>query len=345
MASDGLFSDLRELADWLSAAENTPPARIERLTRRLGVTAVALLGRALRSSNPSRRELARTALAYLAIDANTCARDRVIDEARAAALDASTDDAKLCALGLLAELGEHELVRFADPAAMQRRSALVLAAQLDTPAGVVRAADAMLRRLDGDELAQLMELLVEVAPAAAQRLARELRARRELPAELRARIATTPLARAVELLASGQPAAARALLARCNAALPDVAGTLAACWLVEGNFAAAVEPLGRAIAADPQWPLHHWNLALALQRLGDAAGCDQALRRFVATSAAPSALAADPDQPARLACAERMLTELARIARLRRVPRRRRTTSRQRARQPTPPSAPARTTP
>lgn len=350
MASNGSFSDLRELADWLSPDAATrapaPRARIERLTRRLGVTALPLLGRALRGADPECREIARAALACLAADDH--ARERVIEAARAAALDAPIDDAKLCALGLLAELGEHALVRFADPSAMQRRSTLVLAAQLDTPAGTVRAADAMVRRLDEDEIGHMMELLVEVAPAAAHRLARELRARRDLSADFRARIATTTLARAVELLASGDPAAARALLARCNPALPDVAGTLAACFLVEENFAAAVEPLGRAIAADPHWPLHHWNLAIALQRLGDAAGCDQALRRFVATSAAPSAVAADPDQPARLACAARMLTELERIARLQRAPRRRRATSRQRqqpARQrqqpgPTPPSEP-----
>ena len=74
--------------------------------------------------------------------------------------------------------------------------------------------------------------------------------------------------------------------------------------------------IGRAIALEPAWPLHHWNLAVAKHALGDLADCYHALRRFLATSARPTALHGDPDQPERIASAERMLVELERAARL-----------------------------
>ena len=106
------------------------------------------------------------------------------------------------------------------------------------------------------------------------------------------------LGRAVELLADGDLTRAEALLLRCDAANPDVAAALASILLTRREPAAAVDALIRALAVEPEWPLHHWNLAAALHQLGDATGCYHALRRFVATSAAPSGLFGDPDQPA-----------------------------------------------
>jgi tetratricopeptide (TPR) repeat protein len=446
MAADGAFADLRRLAEWFETAPGSSAPRIERLTRRLGALAVPLLGRELRGDDPRRRDAARDALASLAhagggAERGTRVRARVIDELRGVAARAD-DDAKVCALGLLAELGEHATARFADPSAMQRRSALALAAQLDTPGDVAGAADFMIRQLGAGELEQMIEILVDAAPAAARRLADELAARLDLSIEQRERIAglveqigsaapiapprraarptqvavlvdaaarlvvvasrkapgtrrwrrwavlvgasATPLVenlcadgyrvasqeldharaviakaarvtaldperltsayylgrdlldlgdahlgdrrrgdptalalgRAVELLASGDGARAHALLQRCDPRHPDVAGALAACLLAQGDDAGAIEHLARAIAAEPEWPLHHWNLAIALQRQGDADGCYRALRRFVQASAAPSGLYADPEQPGRVACAERMLAGLEREARL-----------------------------
>jgi len=124
------------------------------------------------------------------------------------------------------------------------------------------------------------------------------------------------LGRAVELIAEGDLARAEALLVRCDAANPDAAAALASIHLVRREPAAAIEALVRALAVEPDWPLHHWNHAAALHQLGDATGCYHALRRFVATSAAPSGLYGDPDQPSRVACAERMLADLERAARL-----------------------------
>ena len=122
--------------------------------------------------------------------------------------------------------------------------------------------------------------------------------------------------RALELIELGDHARAEVLLARCDAANPDVAAALAACALATSRPALAIEHLQRAIAGDPAWPLHHWNLAVALHQLEDHASCCIALRRFVAASAAPSGLYADPAQPGRVACAERLLAELDRTARL-----------------------------
>jgi hypothetical protein len=457
MAAEGAFGDLQRLAEWFGSP-SAGWSRIERVARRLGATAVPLLGRELRSGDPRRRDAARDALACLArngTEGHSRIRERVIGELRSIASYAD-DDAKVCALGLLAELGEHATARFADAPATRRRSALALAAQLDTPADVAGAADLMIAQLGEADLVQMLETLVEAAPAAAHRLATELGARLDLSVELRQRvaalveavppgsalprrpgrgtqvavlvdaaarlvvvasrkiagerrrwavligasgriddclheeeagdagdasplidslcadgyrIASTELARAralvagaarmtaleperltsayylgrdlldlgnahlagrdrgdaashalgraVELLAQGDAARARALLEqRCDPDNADVAGALAACLLALGEPAGAVQHLTRAIVAEPDWPLHHWNLAIALQRIEDAAGCYQALRRFVAASATPSGLFGDPDQPGRVACAERMLAELERTARL-----------------------------
>lgn len=465
MASDGAFADLRKLADSFAMVPAMPGAtsgvRVERLARRLGALAVPLLGRELAGPDAHRRELAREALADLSrIDEGPAAaalRARVVEELRLVAARGADDDAKAAALGLLAELGEHATVRFADPSAMQRRSALALAAQLDTAADVASTADFMIRQLGEAALEQIIEILVEAAPAAARRLAGELAARLDLAAPVRdrlealvaplpqvhaplrrasrparvavlvdaaarlvvvavrrapgarryrrwavligasgrieeclheeeggetgdaapliaslcadgyrvassslehargviaraARLTTVPpeslpsayylgrdlldlddahlgdrrrgdpaalaLGRAIELLGRGEAARAQALLTGCDPLHPDVAGALAACLLAQGDDAGALEHLARASAAEPEWPLHHWNTAIALQRLGDAAACYQALRRFLSTSGAPSGLAADPDQLTRIVCAERMLAELEREARL-----------------------------
>ncbi len=129
-------------------------------------------------------------------------------------------------------------------------------------------------------------------------------------------VVVSQLGRAVELLATGDRVQAEALLARCDGAKPDVAAALAACAFARGDHAAAIEPLERALVGEPDWPLHHWNLGVAHHALGDVHGAYHALRRFVATSAARTGLYADPDQPGRVACAERLLVELERTARL-----------------------------
>jgi hypothetical protein len=128
--------------------------------------------------------------------------------------------------------------------------------------------------------------------------------------------ASPPLARALELLAFGDPERACELLARCDAADPEVAAALGACALAQGRPADAVAPLSRAAEGDPAWPLHHWNLAVAHHQLGDARACYHALRRFLATCSRPTALCADVDQPSRVARAHRLIAELERSARL-----------------------------
>ncbi len=458
---DGAFGDLRKLADWFSTSPQRSSLHIERITRRLGVTAVPLLGRELKSGDPRRREAARERLAALADHDDT--RDRVIAELRAIVDDNATDEIKVCTLGLLSELGEHAEARFEDPRAMQRRSALALAGELETPADVASAADMMVRQLDDIAIQQMIEALLESTPDAALRLSMELGARIDLELDVRERIlamtsslksaiaapakrvarpvqvavlvdinarfvvvtarklpgerrwrrwavligsaghiedclheeavhrtpngedadaapliaslvadgyrvassdldhartvvaaaarvsaartdtqsltsayylgrdlldladahmgprrdpSTLALARAIELIADGEHARAVALLERCSDDTADHAAAIAACALAQARHADAVEPLARAIALEPAWPLHHWNLAVACHALGDAAGTYHALRRFLVTSARPTALHGDPDQPARMAFAETRLVELERAARL-----------------------------
>lgn len=429
------------------------------MVRRLGATAVPLLGRELRSADPWRREAARDALEAIAAH-SAPARARVTAELHAITSGAVPDEAKVVALGLLSELGEHADARFADPAAIRVRSAIALAAHLETAADLAGAADLMMQQLEADDIAQMLEVMADAAPGAAHRLAAELLQRLDVTGALRDRIAllvagmapprapdaapqvgeelaravvlvdaaarlvviatrriagerrsrrwavligasgriedclheedagpggdasalvaelcadgyrvasteldhahevvaaaarrtaeatralpsayylgrdlldlagahlgerarpdgvAAVLARAVELVAAGDHARAVPLLERCDPELPEAAAALAAILLAQQRPAAALVALDRALAAEPEWPLHHWNLAVALHQLGDARGCYHALRRFVATSAAPSGLTGDPEQPARLRRAERMLAELERAARL-----------------------------
>lgn len=480
MGTEGTFGDLRRLASACAAPLSAP--QIARLARRAGATCIALLSRELAHAAPQRRESARDALAALAEDA--AVRPRVIIALRDVAATANADETKVCALGLLAELGERVEVRFTDPAAIQRRSAVALASQLHTPSDVANAVDLMVRQLSGDDIEQMIDILVESAPAIARRIAAELAARLDLAGEIRERVAeaiaagTTGapvevpvLARSPEdagtneqsgrrssrthtavlvdaaarlviiacrklagerrhrrwavlvgatgriedclyeeepadaapliaslcadgyRVASTEPADARAavaaaarasavdpkaldssyylgrdlldladahlprtertpatrdalaatidralaLLGSTNRADVERADTLlaraaesvdvhtlsvdfhaarGAAALVLGRPADAAESLNFAITAEPTWPLHHWNLAVALQQLGDASGQYHALRRFLATSAVPTGLAADLDQPARIAHATHTLALLERSSRL-----------------------------
>jgi tetratricopeptide (TPR) repeat protein len=463
---EAAFRDLRKLADWFSTSPLRASLRIDRIVRRLGATAVPLLGRELQSPDPWRREAARDALEAIATH-GTAARARVADELHAITGGEVADEAKVVALGLLSELGERADVQFADPAAIRMRSAIALASQLETSADLAGAAELMVHQLEADDMVQMLEVMAEAAPEAARRLAAELALRLDVPngvrdqlallvatlaprrgadatadahgrraepaqvavqvavlvdaaarlvviasrkiagprrwrrwavligasgriedclheddagpdsdgenlsAELcrdgyrvastelehahdvvaaaarrtvestralpapyylgrdlldladchlgacgRAHPASAALARAIELVAAGDHVRALPLLEACDPDNPDAAAALAAVLLSQDRPTAALASLDRALAAEPDWPLHHWNLAAALHQLGDQRGCYHALRRFVATSAVPSGLLADPAQPARVACAERMLAELERTARL-----------------------------
>ncbi len=455
------FGDLRRLANWF-AAQPRVAVPIDRLVEKLGATAVPLLGRELRGTEPRRRAAARDALGKLAASAASELRPRVIAELRAIVQSGCDDDAKLAAAGLLSELGERTAARLRDPDAIKRRSAAALALELDSAADVAAAAELIVRQLDPTEIVRTLEALATANPSAGHRLATELRGRLDLAIELRDqlgdlvasgsidgglpgsiddraprriartvqvavlvdaaarlvviaarkvsgerrwrrwavligahgriddcihdehagsdgdsapliaclcadgyRVASTDLdhargvvaaaarrssempdqltssyylgrdllelgdahvgrahrvhpaiGRATELLADGERARALELLLRCDASSPDVAAAHAACLLADHRAADAVPLLERALDAEPHWPLHHWNLATALHELGDTAGCHRALARFVATSATPTGLYGDPDQPARVALAERLLSELERTARL-----------------------------
>jgi hypothetical protein len=193
MEAENAFVDLRRLADWFSSLPAAPPRAlsIERVVVRLGATCVPLLGRELASLEPRRREAARVALGQLAM--KPAVRERVLAELRTIAASDACDDGKVCALGLLAELGERGAARFADPSAIQRRSAVALAAQLDNAADVAAAADMMIHQLGDDEIVHLIDVMVEASAGAAYHLAVELCARLDVATDTRERIAERAL--------------------------------------------------------------------------------------------------------------------------------------------------------
>ncbi len=462
------FVDLRRLADWFASlgATSLPVASrsglVERVIRRLGVRSIPLLGRELESRDPERRDAARNALAMLARQdtaADGHVRARVLEELRRIARGGGCDEGKVSALGLLAEHGERAAARFTDPTAMQRRSALALASQLDNEADIAAAADMMIHQLGHDEMTSLLSVMVEASAGAAYHLAAELCARLDLDGDVRERISqialggaaplpvvgraprptnvsvlvdaigrcvvvarrkisgerrwrrwavligatgsiedcvhedsvtadiddaplvaslvadgyqvvssdlerargivaaaarlaidppesagrltsayylgrdlldlgeahlggrvhahptSTSLGRAVELIADGDVPRAQVLLARC-AESADVAAAQGACLLAQNRPSDAVVHLARAAELEPDFPLHHWNVAAALHALGNASECYEALRRFIATSANPTGLYADPEQPSRVALASRFMADHERSARL-----------------------------
>src|SRR5690349_17569952 len=205
MSTDSAFVDLRRLAEWFATRPIRSSLQVERTVSRLGVTCIPLLGRELAGVEAPRRDAARAALAQLARLSET--RTRVIAELRRVADDARVrDEAKVCALGLLAELGVRGAARFHDPSAIQRSSAIALAAQLHDAAAVAAAADMMIRELPNtttDGIVSLLAVMADAAPAAAHRLAAELCARLDIACERRERIAEVALC--AQAPASGEP--------------------------------------------------------------------------------------------------------------------------------------------
>jgi hypothetical protein len=204
MGAGSAFVDLRRLADWFASLGRVTggrravsPRLNERVVARLGATCVPLLGRELCTADTNRREAARTALAQLASEPQS--RARVIAELHRIAASDACDEGKVCALGLLAELGERGAARFADPNAIRRRSALALASQLDNAADVAAAADMMIHQLGDDEIVNLIDVMVGASSGAAYHLAVELCARLDLSADTRERIADLALGQTAPL--------------------------------------------------------------------------------------------------------------------------------------------------
>ncbi|HEY4058996.1 MAG TPA: hypothetical protein VGM39_20415 [Kofleriaceae bacterium] len=481
------------MADWFSTSPQRQSIHIDRVVQRLGTVAIPLLGREVRNPDVRRREAARAQLAQLADD--VLCRTRVVTELRAITDDAaSIDEAKVCALALLSELGERAAARFMDPSAIQQRSAIALASQINSDSDVASAADLMVQTLAHADMLSMLEVMANVATDKAQRLVAELSVRLDLAADARdeirnvlvgrpapalaldassdrasakrrpgrsAQVAvlvdasarlvvvackkllgerryrrwavligsggtiddclhedtgdtdcdaapliaqlvadgyrvasseleharkvvtsaarltasvapagslsiqpalpsayylgrdlldlgdahvddrhrhpaadrarTATLARALEYIGDGAVERGAQLLAAAAPAADDQREATADYWaalahtqLVSGSLAVAVESLERAITVEPDWPLHHYNLACALHQLHDAAGTFHALRKFTALSPKAKALLGDPAQSQRLSTASQMMAALERAARAAGTPLRRR---------------------
>ncbi len=169
----------------LRASFNAPRTRgDERVlldeARALGATAVPLCVRELiadAGDDPSRRPWAAALLRAAAESAG----ERVRAALHEVAGGAAPDEAKLAALGLLAELGdETATARFADPDRIHKQSLARFATQLDTAADVASAADLLVSRLSPEEIVEFVEAFAETSPDGARRLADELCARVDL---------------------------------------------------------------------------------------------------------------------------------------------------------------------
>jgi tetratricopeptide (TPR) repeat protein len=96
------------------------------------------------------------------------------------------------------------------------------------------------------------------------------------------------IGRAVDLFAAGEVGRARELAQSCAQLAPDnadVASTLGLCHLANVELTGAAQWLGRAAAAEPGWPTHHWNLAVVHHLADCASACADALTDFLRTAA------------------------------------------------------------
>lgn len=154
--------------------------------RVLGATAVPLCARELAgAASLDRRTWAVTLLRALAEDSG----DRVRAALRELAGGAASDDAKLAALGLLAELGdETATASFADPGRIHQKSLERFATQLDTAADVASAADLLVSRMEPEEIIEFIESFADASPEGARRLADELCARVDLDVSARSEL-------------------------------------------------------------------------------------------------------------------------------------------------------------
>lgn len=193
--SDGIsrsWIDLHRLrASFEAVPRRAEAAELRTLARTLAAIAVPLCARELAGS-PVRRAWAVTLLRVIA----QVADERVRVELRAVASSTHSDDAKLAALALLAELGdEHTTAQFADPRQAHQQSLAKFASQLATPAEVASAADLLVSRLPPDEIVEFVEAFSEADPERARELGDELAGRVDLDLSARGELSrvTAPL--------------------------------------------------------------------------------------------------------------------------------------------------------
>jgi hypothetical protein len=180
----GTLAQLRRLAASFGLQRLPADERaVKRIALGLGPSAVPTCLRELAGSDASRRQWAAALLAEIARGH----RERVLRGLRDLLAGEAGDEAKIDGLGLLAELGEDSApTRFADPAAIQRRSVEQLADHLSGAAAeVASTADMVLHQLPPDDLLDLVEALADQAPDRAARLVDELLVRLDIDAALR----------------------------------------------------------------------------------------------------------------------------------------------------------------
>jgi len=197
---DGAFGKLQRIAHSFAVPPVSGAGDAElRWAAELGATVVPLCLRHLIAGNDADDSVEvagrRRWASALLTSAATTARVRVITALRELAAshagDAGdpSDDAKVAALSLLAELGvAASPARFADPRAIQRRSIEQLASYLDGPDEIASAGELLVTRLPADEIVDLLEGLAVTAPERAARLIAELVVRLDLDEHTRSEL-------------------------------------------------------------------------------------------------------------------------------------------------------------
>ncbi len=128
---------------------------------------------------------------------------------------------------------------------------------------------------------------------------------------------TPLLERGLQFLAEGAPERAGPVLERYVKRVPQRAegqAALARCLLAQGDLEGARTHLLRAVALDPDNPLHQWNLSSVAHRQGRSGGCYLALLDYLdlVGDGAFDAGAGSCDE--RVALAERFVAEFERLA-------------------------------
>jgi Flp pilus assembly protein TadD len=304
------FKDLRALDRihaTVEARESPTPAwmagarrRGMVVVRRLGDTAVPYLMRQLAAAREPRASFARYLLARLR-------SPRVIDETTRLLGDpAATDAGKVLALALLADLDvpPPPHVALANPDRVLASAVEQLLTSLRGRADYHQAAHLILAQVPDDELIDfgratlrhageralpLLRALIECGEMGdeAREALRALVGDRPAPPPPAARPREDDLERGIALFEERRFALAEKHLTRFVAANPaDIEGrsTLGVCLTRRGDAERAISHLLFCAAAEPDEPLHLWNLAAAAQTAGRLARCYLALRGYLAAT-------------------------------------------------------------
>lgn len=292
------LAPLREVVASLSAAANgvlpagTKRRRMVRRAREAGVAALPALLRALTSESAKESAWAGFLLRRIG-------GPRVVARLSALLSDPGIDDeVKARVLGLLSDLKAPapQDVVLRDPEGMLETSVADLLTSLNSRAEMAQAVELILEQVPHAEIATFVTEVLEQGGPHAVRLCDALLADPRLPATVGQRLAelasgtarrpsrdSQMLDRALGQLQAGKPQRARKWLDSLVVNHPEdaeVRSAFGVCLLELNLPEAAIPHLLRAVALQPQAPLHRWNLAAAARAADQMGLCYRTLRAY-----------------------------------------------------------------